>query len=215
MMKAKTKSIFFLILMFLLYSVGLGTIGIIVFFSIDNDSLHLGAIIAYIVFTIPFLYILFKKTRIHLFSPATEHASTNFPWLRLLCIAIALFAIGEVYARLFSPYPTTAHETSVVNIIIDALSNLLFAPILEELFYRKWMITYLERARVKPIYILLITSFLFFIAHIEFFHWYFRCETFLFGVVMNYIYTKYRDVRCCKFVHFINNLLAVVLSYIG
>ena len=79
MLKTKTKSIFFLLLMFLLYSVGLGTIGTIVFLSIDDDSLHLGGIISYAVFTIPFLYILFKKTRIHLFCPATEHASTNFP----------------------------------------------------------------------------------------------------------------------------------------
>ena len=85
-------------------------------------------------------------------------------------------------------------------------------PIIEELFYRKWMITYLERKAFKSIYILLITSFLFFIIHTNTQYMYFRFDTLLSGAILYYIYTRYRNIKYCISVHIICNMVVNLIS---
>ena len=94
-----------------------------------------------------------------------------------------------------------------MEIIASAVNSILVIPITEELFARKWAVSYLEKANVKPVHILVITSFLFFIFHTSYTPLYFRFDTLLSGAVLCYIYTKYHDVRYCIFVHFIINLI--------
>ena len=77
-------------------------------------------------------------------------------------------------------------------------------PIAEELFFRKWMVNYLERATLKPVYILILTSFMFFLGHTDIHNFYFRFDSLLFGIVLYYIYNKHRDVR--------NNLIMTSIS---
>lgn len=211
-MKPKIKSLFFVILMFLTYWLGLTFFVVLPFllgysFTLCN---HVGRL----VFLIPFLYILFKKTNINIVSSETAYKSSGFPWLRLLCIGIALAIMALVYYNLFNPNPSVQEKTNetVVEMIVGVISLILLSPITEELLFRKWMISYLERANIKPVYILAITSFLFFIPHTNFLAGYFRFDILLFGAVEYCIYRKYRDVRYCMFVHCINNLIITSIN---
>ena len=101
-----------------------------------------------------------------------------------------------------------------IELMSYAFSVLLLAPIAEELFFRKWMIDYLNYADIKPVYILIITSSLFFIAHINFTSSYIRLDALIFAITEYYIYKKYYNIRYCIFVHFMNNLIVNFINII-
>lgn len=212
-MKQKIKSISSLILIFLIYWWGL-TFFVVFPFLLGHYSFTLCNHIGRLVFLIPFLYILFKKTKINIVSPETANKNSDFPWLRLSCIGIALAIMALACNHLLNPNPSVQEKTNetVVEMIVGVISLVLLSPVTEELFFRKWMISYLERANIKPVYIFAITSFLFFIPHTNFLAGYFRFDILLFGAVQYCIYKKYRDVRYCMFVHCINNLIITSIN---
>lgn len=204
-MKQKVKSIFFMILIFLTYWLGMSFLSALLFFVLH--SFVLSGFVAVVVFSIPFLYLLYKKTGINFTGCKTDNKNTRFPLWKLLCVGILLAATAQVYGILFPPVEHINTEITKMEIIASAVNSILVIPITEELFARKWAVSYLEKANVKPVYILFITSFMFFIVHTSYMPLYFRFDTLLSGAVLCYIYTKYHDVRYCIFVHFIINLI--------
>lgn len=195
-----------MILIFLTYWLGMSFLSALLFFVLH--SFVLSGFVAVVVFSIPFLYLLYKKTGINFTDHKTPDESTRFPLWRLLCIGILLAAITQIYVYLFPSFEKENVNLTKKDITFSAMSNLLAAPIAEELFGRKWAVSYLEKANVKPVYILVITSFLFFIVHTSYMPLYFRFDTLLSGAVLYYIYIRYHDVRYCIFIHFIINLIA-------
>ena len=206
-MKQKVKSVFFIIWMHFIYGLGITTLLVPLFFML-HCSFALSNFIATVVFSIPFLYLLYKKTGISFTDRKTPNESTRFPLWRLLCIGILLAAITQIYVYLFPSFEKENVNLTKMDVTFSAMSNLLVAPIAEELFGRKWAVSYLEKANVKPVYILFITSFLFFIVHTSYMPLYLRFDTLFSGAVLCYIYIRYRDVRYCIFIHFIMNLIA-------
>lgn len=206
-MKNSSKSVIHLILLFFVCQIGTGAFSSLAY--LWSGSFVLGLYIGIILFNVPFLYILYKKTNVSIVSRVPDEGNTGFPLLKLLCIGVGLALVNFLFAHFLNPNPVGQGDdtSTITETIAFVLETTLMASVVEEMFYRKWMISYLERSKVKPALILFVTSFLFFLAHTNWGNMSFRFDTFIFGMVQYYIYTKHRDVRCCIFVHSINNLL--------
>jgi len=210
-MAAKIKSILVLIGVFLIYWFGMSfTTGFL--YNVFSSSV-LSVFAAELIFSFPFLYVMFRKSKIALIGEETVNEKTC-PWWVLLGLGLAIALMARIYYHLFSPYSAGSENITYHGLegICMFMSSALILPIIEELFYRKWMITYLERKAFKSIYILLITSFLFFFIHTNTQYMYFRLDTLLSGAIFYYIYTRYRNIKYCISVHIICNLVVELIS---
>lgn len=210
-MAAKIKSILVLIGVFLIYWFGMSfTTG---FLYNVFSSFVLSVFAAELIFSFPFLYVIFRKSKIALIGEETVNEKTC-PWWGLLGLGLAIALMARIYYHLFSPYSAGSENITYHGLegICMFMSSALILPIIEELFYRKWMITYLERKAFKSIYILLITSFLFFLIHTNTQYMYFRFDTLLSGAILYYIYTRYRNIKYCISVHIICNMVVNLIS---
>lgn len=210
-MTTKIKSILVLIGVFLIYWFGMSfTTG---FLYNVFSSFVLSVFAAELIFSFPFLYVIFRKSKIALIGEETVNEKTC-PWWGLLGLGLAIALMARIYYHLFSPYSAGSENITYHGLegICMFMSSALILPIIEELFYRKWMITYLERKAFKSIYILLITSFLFFIIHTNTQYMYFRFDTLLSGAILYYIYTRYRNIKYCISVHIICNMVVNLIS---
>lgn len=210
-MAAKIKSILVLIGVFLIYWFGMSfTTG---FLYNVFSSFVLSVFAAELIFSFPFLYVIFRKSKIALIGEETVNEKTC-PWWVLLGLGLAIALMARIYYHLFSPYSAGSENITYHGLegICMFMSSALILPIIEELFYRKWMITYLERKAFKSIYILLITSFLFFLIHTNTQYMYFRFDTLLSGAILYYIYTRYRNIKYCISVHIICNMVVNLIS---
>lgn len=210
-MTTKIKSILVLIGVFLIYWFGMSfTTG---FLYNVFSSFVLSVFAAELIFSFPFLYVMFRKSKIALIGEETVNEKTC-PWWSLLGLGLAIALMARIYYHLFSPYSAGSENITYHGLegICMFMSSALILPIIEELFYRKWMITYLERKAFKSIYILLITSFLFFFIHTNTQYMYFRFDTLLSGAILYYIYTRYRNIKYCISVHIISNMVVNLIS---
>ncbi len=84
------------------------------------------------------------------------------------------------------------------------ISALIIAPIFEELFFRYFILNYLE-TQLKPRYAILVSALLFGAFHLN-------IRQFLFasvlGVVLGIVYNKTKDIRHSIFLHFVFNLVS-------
>ena len=213
-MKTKVWHIFYIILAFTTFFIGSSFI-VGIFLPITK-SIVVSTFIGRMVFFIPFIYILFKKTNIQFFKN-TQNENNKFNIIpKLLIISITLALISKCYGLIFtSTFDVQKYnnETSL-ELISYTLGVLFLAPIAEELFFRKWMIDYLNRVEIKPFYILIITSFLFFIAHINLTSSHIRLDALIFAITEYHIYKKYHNIKYCIFVHFMNNLFVNFINII-
>ncbi len=210
-MAAKIKSILVLIGVFLIFWWGVSfTTGFL--YHVFSSSV-LSAFAAKLIFSFPFLYVIFRKSKISFINEKTVNEKTC-PWWVLLGLGLAIALMARIYYHLFSPYSAGSENITYHGLegICMFMSNVLMYPIIEELFFRKWMVTYLERKDIKPIYILLITSVLFFIVHTNTQYMYFRFDTLLSGAILYYIYTRYRNIKYCISLHMIWNLVVNLIS---
>lgn len=207
------RSLINVILLFFLYWAGFSLVGIVPVFW--ECSIILSNHIGRYVFIIPFLYFLFRKTGIAVFSK--EQENTVSPLFRLLAFGISLYVLACLNSFFFNPSSLMGENTelSVAEIIAINFSIVIMCPITEELFFRRWMISYLEKANVKPLYIICLTTLLFAIPHTDTTIWYFRFDTIIFGIVLYHVFVKYRDVRYCIFVHFVLNLTSTIVHIVS
>ena len=210
-MAAKIKGVLVLIGVFLIYWFGMSfTTG---FLYNVFSSFVLSVFAAQLIFSFPFLFVMFRKSKIALIGEETVKEKIC-PWWVLLGLGLAIALMARIYYHLFSPYSAGSENITYHGLegICMFMSSALILPIIEELFYRKWMITYLERKAFKSIYILLITSFLFFFIHTNTQYMYFRLDTLLSGAIFYYIYTRYRNIKYCISVHIICNMVVNLIS---
>lgn len=210
------KSIFYVILTFLILQIGQGAVAALSYLWFDSFACSL--CVSVLFFSAPFLYLLFKKTRVSIVSREPDiHNSKGFPLLKLIVLSIGLVLINLFMAKILNTHSNgqEGDTATILETTTFALETTLLAPVVEEMFYRKWMISYLERSKVKPAIILILSSFLFFFAHTNWTNMSFRFDTLIFGIVLFYIYTKYRDVRCCILVHSLNNLILTAIAILS
>lgn len=127
-------------------------------------------------------------------------------------IVVAFFSsFDTLYGALFPEMEPLLDFTPTlvdpIAFIIEAISSIIFAPILEELLFRGVLFNRLK-IRTGIIAAMIISSAIFAIGH-EFGG---MISAFLFGMCMCIVYLKTDNILMTMSIHFINNLVAVLLE---
>lgn len=108
------------------------------------------------------------------------------------------------FSKVAYPHSTT---TELFPLLISVVATGLLGPFTEEMLFRKWLISMMERSRFKPIVIILCSSVLFFCAHLG--DSFLRVDTFIFAIPLCYLFIRYHDVRYCFIAHAVCNLTGI------
>ncbi|MEL4309097.1 CPBP family intramembrane glutamic endopeptidase [Joostella sp. CR20] len=139
-------------------------------------------------------------------------------YLYLPIIGIGIFLINKPFwdfNKILESYQGISTNDNFFNsknnitIIYSLISNLLIAPIVEELFFRKFLLDKLS-IKYKPIIALIISSICFSIIHIETPNN--LIPTFISGIILGIIYLKTKKAGYCILLHFIVNLIIVTTN---
>lgn len=142
-------------------------------------------------------------------------------YLYLPLIGIGLFFLNKPFwdfNKLMEYYQgISTNDNSVISnnniaLIYSLISTLLIAPIIEELFYRKFLLDKLL-GKNKPILAIIVSSICFSIMHIETPNN--LIPTFISGIILGIIYLKTKKIGYCIMLHFIVNLIIVTTNNIG
>ncbi|WP_157491967.1 CPBP family intramembrane glutamic endopeptidase [Gelidibacter mesophilus] len=167
------------------------------------------------------IYIFFWKPNLD-FKKALKVQNYNPQiYLYLPLIGIGLLLINKPfwdfnkimeYYQGISTYDTFVSSKNNIALIYNLISTLLIAPIVEELFYRKFLLEKLS-GKNKPILAIIASSICFSIMHIETPNN--LIPTFISGVILGIIYLKTEKIGYCIILHFIVNLIIVATNNIG
>ena len=132
--------------------------------------------------------------------------------LLFVFLIVALFAnfdilYGFAYPEMEPLLDFTPTPFDPITFIFEVISSVILAPILEELFFRGVLFNRLK-IRTGIIAAMIISSALFAIGH-EFGG---ITSAFLFGICMCIIYMKTDNILMTMSIHFLNNLVAVLLE---
>lgn len=133
----------------------------------------------------------------------------NFLFVFLVVAFFANFDIlyGSVYPDMEPLLDFTPNALDPLSFILEVISSVILAPILEELFFRGVLFNRLK-IRTGIIAAMVISSALFAIGH-EFGG---ITSAFVFGICMCIIYLKTDNILMTMSIHFLNNLVAVLLE---
>lgn len=108
------------------------------------------------------------------------------------------------FSKAAYPHPAT---TELSPLLISVVATGLLGPFTEEMLFRKWLVSMMERSCFKPIVIILCSSVLFFCAHLG--DSFLRVDTFIFAIPLCYLFIRYHDVRYCFIAHAVCNLTGI------
>lgn len=138
------------------------------------------------------------------------------PVIVSIVLGIACWTFGML---LYSIQYSDAHPSIRNNYaLIRSILTFTVTPIVEEMFFRGWLLGYMEKKSFSKITIILTISTGFF-----FYHWlpftpiYSRLDTFVFSVLSCCMYFKTRDLRYCILMHFAMNFInsmAAMIPYL-
>ncbi|WP_179333049.1 CPBP family intramembrane glutamic endopeptidase [Winogradskyella costae] len=188
-----------------------------------DDFTHILGItkIASIVGAFLLIYFLFWKPNFDLKKALKVQNYNHRIYLYLPIIGIGLFLINKPfwdfnkimeYYQGISTKDTFVDSKNNIALIYSLISTLLIAPIVEELFYRKFLLGKLLEKN-KPISAIIISSICFSIMHIETPNH--LIPTFISGIILGILYLKIKKIGYCIMLHFIANLIIVTTNNIG
>ena len=99
--------------------------------------------------------------------------------------------------------------TELSPLLISIASTGLLGPFAEEMLFRKWLVSMMERGGFNTIFIIVCSSVLFFCAHLG--DSFLRVDTLVFAIPLCYLFLRYHDVRYCFIAHAVCNLAGIVL----
>ncbi|MEZ4792520.1 MAG: type II CAAX endopeptidase family protein [Gelidibacter sp.] len=146
----------------------------------------------------------------------TNYSSNIYLYLPLLGIGLWLvYRPFWDFSKILDYYQGVSflHTPIISNnhtaLIYSLISTLLISPIIEELFFRRFLLEKLSQ-RYKPKLSLVISSLCFSIIHIETPNN--LIPTFIGGVVLGIIYLKTRKIGYCVMLHFTINLIVLTIN---
>ena len=142
-------------------------------------------------------------------------------YLYLPIIGLGLFLLNKPfwdfnkileYFQGVSRIDNAAISSNNISLFYNLISTLLIAPIVEELFYRKFLLEKLAQKN-RPILAITVSSICFSIIHIETPNN--LIPTFISGIILGIIYLKTKKIGYCIMLHFIVNLIIMTTNNIG
>lgn len=183
----------------------------------DNDDLFFITLLSIVL--IFFIWALKGTTGLsrnfeNLFLPKTRNEILYVFAINIIFAFIFTCGLGwlDLFFGLGDPNWVSIFDIDSVNLsteafLLSAIASIIFAPIFEELVFRGVLFNRLKiRAGIVPA--MIISSFIFAIGH-DFGG---ITSAFLFGICMCILYLKTDNILVTMSVHFINNLVAVILE---
>lgn len=132
--------------------------------------------------------------------------------MKVVFISILLGLIWQLAIYLFCqlinaayPHPNAAELSPL---LISIIATGLLGPFAEEMLFRKWLVSMMERGGFNPVAIIVCSSILFFCAHLG--DSFLRVDTLVFAIPLCYLFIRYHDVRYCFIAHAVCNLAGIV-----
>lgn len=141
-------------------------------------------------------------------------------YLYLPIIGLGLFLLNKPFwdfTKILQYYQGISKiENAVISsnkmaFIYNLISTLLIAPIIEELFFRKFLLEKLAQKN-RPILAIIVSSICFSIIHIETPNN--LIPTFISGIILGIIYLKTKKIGYCIMLHFMVNLIIMTTNNI-
>lgn len=138
-------------------------------------------------------------------------------FLKKILIAIGIggiaFGIGLVFHLIFYPHNINRGTASFSKLFFVTI---ICVPIIEELIFRYWIFSYLDKYHINKWCILLTSTILFYLSHIrpsfsEDINW--RFDVIVGGTLFFLLYEKNRDVRYSMIAHVVLNALGSLLEW--
>lgn len=131
----------------------------------------------------------------------------------LILMTLGLRFIGEPFwdfNQIFRSAEITFYTFDGIDpkLIYHSISILIIAPLLEELFFRKFLITKLLERYSRPV-TLMVSALLFSAIHWETITN--LIPTFIFGIIGGYIFLKTKRIDHLIFLHFLYNFLSLII----
>ena len=125
-------------------------------------------------------------------------------------LGIVMFSNTILFGHLLN-HPVGHEDFNITRFLLNLLSSVFLIAFAEELFNRKMVITYMKRSGFSTITIVLFSSLLFYLNHVNWFLLDFhRIDTLIAGIVLYFLYTKTHDIRYCMIVHAMINLFLAI-----
>lgn len=131
--------------------------------------------------------------------------------MKVVSISILLGLLWQLAIYLICQLSNTAypHPTAEPSpLLISIVSTGLLGPFAEEMLFRKWLVSMMERGGFNPVAIIVCSSILFFCAHLG--DSFLRVDTLVFAIPLCYLLIRYHDVRYCFIAHAVCNLAGIV-----
>ncbi len=165
--------------------------------------------IIYQIFSYLFIFLIFNYYILKSKVEKYKIKGAFFFYIALIILAYLLSAATLSFFSYIKYIPPSAAERAFEELMAKfpwygAISALLVAPICEEVFFRYYVLNYLEKA-MKPVSSIIVSALLFGAFHLN-------IRQFLFasvlGIVLGIVYRKSRDIKHCIFLHFFFNVVS-------
>jgi membrane protease YdiL (CAAX protease family) len=113
-------------------------------------------------------------------------------------------ATAEIVARLLS-------GSSVTVLCLNLAVMAIIPAVCEEFLFRGLLITWLKRQLSNTHVVVFISAFIFSAIHLQFYGF---VPRFLLGLYLGYLFMWTGSIWACIIVHFINNVMAVIVSFL-
>lgn len=206
MIQESIKRILFLVIIYTVSVALIFVVGIISLATTDGNLMIGRITCAFMI--IPILYCLYKVYKPK-FDFIKEKLSLRKSLMAILVGGIA-FGIGFAIRLIFKRYDANEGNVSLSILLFFLFKIFIYAPIMEELIFRHWIFSYLDKYRINKWCILLTSTLLFYIGHIRpafsgGIDW--RLDIIISGTLFFLLYEKTRDVRYCILAHITINAL--------
>ena len=89
------------------------------------------------------------------------------------------------------------------------------APVIEELFFRQWVPSYMSKHGFSKATIIAVSAILFYSIHLEAVttpYWYSNVDTLIMGVLLLLLYMRTKDIRYNIIIHAVSNIVAMAVA---
>ncbi|MBO6168582.1 MAG: CPBP family intramembrane metalloprotease [Bacteroidales bacterium] len=216
----------FALLAWLLVGALLGGIATLILTAVAGQSAgaEYGTILSYpIMFIPPMIYASLKSNSLSMDNSGCKLDNNHFaPVGALMCVLLAIvgtLALGfwaDGITSLLPPMPPVLEEAlkglTSGNFFINFLAVSIFAPVCEEWLCRGMVLRgLLVRARIKPVWAIVISAAFFALIHLN--PWQ-AIPAFLMGCLFGYVYWRTGSLKLTMLMHFTNNTFALILGHI-
>lgn len=191
----------------------------------DDGILFVNTIGNFIIYIILFIILglSFKRELILDFKKIKNNPDFSFKEILVAFLYLIIFSALGNFITSFMTTNESQNQTAIVEMILSKYyffsfaSTLILVILVEEIVFRKSLISLLKNCSIKnELLLILIPAFFFGLAHIVFNNDYVHFFSyFLPGLVLSYYYIKKnQNIWFSMTLHFINNLVSVILSII-